>query len=204
MVQVSPEAFEEFKEIYRKQYKEEISDTEAHTMIDKLCHLYGLFVELQAAEYQRQDRLKREPLGFPAYGDWSCYVCGESIDAKTGWYDKGGHKCFPCRDAVRSGIVPLFVCRNDHSFFRAHQLDLQIQTIRKQVRQGTLIPRTIPGSGTMIFLKKENLHLIDQYRPDSWQKSYRRHEKKRQDARERAYFRELRAKHERVGTSRKV
>jgi len=78
------------------------------------------------------------------------------------WYDKWGQKCMTCQKALDKKIVPGY-CFDDyknekHITDRTMKLQLGVRAavIRKLVRQGKLKARVVPGSGVLVFLKKEN------------------------------------------------
>ena len=181
---LSQKSIDEFKEIYKKEHGEELSDDEASESAHNLVGFVNLLWKCAVRDTKKKERLKKEPDGFPVDGQYSCLVCGCSIDPETGWYDKWGQKCLPCTKAIKNGVIPAFVCRDHDSYYKTWELKdkfkIHPQTARKMVRAGELKARIITTEENKpyeyIFLKKENLQLISRYSPE--RKSYDRHRKK--------------------------
>src|SRR3989344_3522594 len=143
---ISEERIEELKEIYKKEGKE-ISDEEAREAARKLVGLFEIIWEMSKKEVDRQHRLKKEPGGFPVDGSYSCLVCGNGINETTGWYDWYGQTCLLCRDAIRSGAVPAFICKERDSYYATwaikSKFNLKHHALKKHIAAGTHKPRMI-------------------------------------------------------------
>lgn len=178
---LSQKSIDEFKEIFEKESGKEMNDAEASESAHNLVNLFDILFKCAENEMKKKRRLKKEPDGFPVDGQYSCLVCGCSIDSTTGWYDKWGQKCLNCTRAVKNSIIPSFVCRDHDSYYKSWELKdkfkIHPQTARKLARTGELKARIITNEAgkpyEYIFLKKENPHLISRYSPEK--KSYDRH-----------------------------
>lgn len=183
-MQISDKMVEEFKEIYRKKEGMELEDSEAREAARGLLGLAELLYDMAAKDAQKKQRLKTEPDGFPVDGNYTCLLCGTSINPQTGWYHYDGPRCLLCHKAVQSGAIPSFVLKNRDSYFSTWKLadafNVRTVTIRKMVRNGELKARTILNDNgkvhEYIFLKKENPDLIEHCNPV--RKSYDRHRDK--------------------------
>lgn len=190
---LSGESIKEFKEIYKEEHGKELPDDEAREAAQGLVDFADIIYKVAIEETKRKRRLKTEPDGFPVDGQYSCAVCGCSIDAETGWYDKWGAKCLLCNKAVKEGTIPTFVCKDHDSHYKMWELKdkfkIHPQTARKLVRQGGLKARIVETEDgkphEYIFLKKENPRLISRYSPE--RKSYDRHRDKESKQRTREW-----------------
>lgn len=180
----SDKLIESMKDMARESGKE-YTDDEAREAADNLTGFFELLWEGATRDAQKKKRLRKEPDGFLVDGQYSCTVCGNTINPETGWYDKYGQKCQLCQKAVKDGVIPTYVCINRDSYFPMYTLtsDLKVRsvTIQKFVRQGKLKARIILNNEGKpyhyIFLKKENPNLILQNNPI--RKSYDRNRDKK-------------------------
>ena len=202
---------EEMKELSRNHGKE-YSDSEAREAAWNLTRYVELVWEIAKRETQKKSRLRKEPGGFPVDGNYSCLVCGNSINEQTGWYDWYGQTCLLCRKAIQDGVIPAFgLHTHSDSYFPMWRLtsDWKVRTPRvlKYIKEGKIKPRIIlneEGKPHMyIFLRKENPDLI--LKNDPVRKSYDRKRKKKDArwSREKAkeWKDELKAKEEKAGIS---
>lgn len=191
MVKLSDETILEYKDIYKKEHGEELSDAEAQDQASRLAGLFDLLFKHAQEDARKKSRLKQEPDGFPVDSSYSCMVCGNSITPETGWYHWDGPRCLICHKAILSGVIPTFVLKNRDSYFKEWRLadafKVRTVTIRKMVREGKLKAREILNENgkvhEYIFLKKENPDLVERYSPE--RKSWDRNRKKRADKWER-------------------
>jgi len=179
---ISDERIEEFKEIFKKEGKD-ISDEEARESARNLIGLAEILWEMSKKDAQRQRRLKKEPGGFPVEGSYSCLVCGNGINETTGWYDWYGQTCLLCRDAIRSGVIPAFICKERDSYYATwaikSKFNIKHYALKKHLTAGTLKARMIMNGDKVheyIFLKKENPALVERFNP-VW-KSHQRNRRK--------------------------
>lgn len=180
---LSKKAIDEFKEIYKKEYKKELNDYEASEAANNLVGLFRVLIKCEEREWQRKQQLKKEPEGFHVTdGPYSCRICHREVTGDESWYDKYGLKCLLCAKAVKEGIVPPFACKDRDSWYAMWELDSKFKikhpTARKLIRQGKLKARIVPyADGSpyeYVFLKKENPDLIDPDRKSPARKSYDR------------------------------
>jgi hypothetical protein len=180
-------ALDELAEDIKKKAKEhgkEVNDDEAGEAARNLTGFFELLLEISQKDAQKQKRLKKEPNGFPVDGNYSCLVCGISINEINGWYDWYGNTCLLCHKAVKDGIIPTFIFKHRDSYFPMWKLDYSFKikhmTAKKYIRLGKLIPRIVLNENdtpyAYIFLKKENPDLIERYNPI--RKSYDRNRAK--------------------------
>ncbi len=194
---------EELKKTAKEKGKE-ITDEEARDGANNLVGFFELMWECSKKDAIKKKRLEKEPEGFPVDGNYSCLVCGNSINETTGWYDWYGQTCLLCHKAVKDGIIPTFIFENRNSYFTMWGLDYSFKikhmTAKKYIREGKLIPRTILNNEgkpyTYIFLKKENPGFVEKYNPS--RKSYDRNRKKTLDAWERKTKKELLEEHKKI------
>jgi len=204
----------EFAAIYERQTGRKMGESEAREAAERLVGLFDILFQCAKKEAQRKARLRDEPGGFAVDGHYSCALCGAGITPETGWYDRWGAKCPPCRRAVDSGAVPGYACRDHESRYTAWQLQdrfgLKAPTVRKLVREGKLAARFTTGEGgrplTMIFLKCENRALadLDPQRPTAWRKSLRRIGEKKAARQKREFLSELKSRSRQLRRSAKA
>ncbi len=175
---------EEMKQLSREKGDHEFTHEEAYDAALNLSNFAKLIFDMAMERTRKKDRLKKESGGFPVDGHYNCLVCGYLIDEKNGWYDWYGQTCLTCRSAIKSGIIPTFVCQEHESYYSMWHLKDKFKihpaTARKMIRLGTLKARIVLTADgkphTYIFLKKENPALICRKNPE-W-KSYNRHKEK--------------------------
>lgn len=163
---------------------EPLTDKEAQESAYNLTRLFDLLFDMAQRQVKLKRKLKDFPEGFPVDGDYTCLVCKQPINETTGWYDWFGQTCLLCHKAVKDGIIPTFIFKNDDSYFRMWELkssfDIKHQTAKKYIREGLLKPRIVLTKEgkpyEYIFLKKENPGLIDRKSPA--RKSYDRNRAK--------------------------
>jgi len=180
------EAINEFKDIYKKKYDKELSETEASEAANNLFNFAKTIWDISEHQARLKHRLKKEPEGFPVDGHYNCIVCGISINPETGWYDRWYQKCKPCKNAVRDGVIPTFVCEHRDSYYSMWHLkdkfEIKTPTAKKLIKEGKIKARVILTEDgkphDYIFLKKENPELIDPDRFSPARKSYDRNRDK--------------------------
>ncbi|HUV81268.1 MAG TPA: hypothetical protein VMW21_01980 [Patescibacteria group bacterium] len=189
---LSKKAIDEFKKIYKKEYKKELNDAEASEAANNLVGLFKILYDCEIRDLQRKHRLKKKPEGFHlADGIYNCSICHRQVKGDESWYDKWGIKCLLCQKAVKEGFVPPFVCKDRDSWYAMWELEsnfgIKHPTARKLVRQGKLKARIVTYENghpyEYVFLKKENPDLIDPDRKSPARKSYDRNYNKIMDAR---------------------
>jgi len=186
-MRLEKDQIDEFKGIFKNTYGKELSDQEAADSARNLLGFFDALRRIAEKEVEMEKRLKKEPAGFHIINDiYNCSICGRAITGEESWYDRWGAKCLLCQEAVDDGSVPGFVCKEKDSWYSMwalkNKFDIKHQTAGKLVRQGILKARIVlTQNGSpyeYVFLKKENLHLIDPYRHSPARKSYNRHRDK--------------------------
>lgn len=168
-MQISKEQMEAFKKLHKEKYGQELSDKEAYESASNLLGFMKTLIKIDTRERRYRKKLVEEnPGGYhlPEGKTYTCIVCHSYITGKDGWYDEWGKKCIPCQDAIRSGVLPKYVCTNRNSFYLMWELkdklNLHHSTVRKMVRNGELKARVVMKNGKpweYVFLKKENFNI---------------------------------------------
>lgn len=167
---LSQKAIDEYKEIFKKDYGTELTDTEATEGAQRLMGFFEVIYEMSLREARRKKRLEKEPKGFNLEEDgnvYSCIVCHASISGKTGWWDLNGQKCLTCQKAVDNGIIPATVCKDRDSWYASWELKSRFgihpSTVSKLIREKKLKARNLKTTNGesyfQIFLAKENSYL---------------------------------------------
>ena len=144
-----------------EQLKREFTDNERRRLVD----YFSLLIEIDQQEKARYAKLKDSPKGFAIDGEGRQRgLCFKSVFDTPGWFDKWGFKCSNCQDAVNKRKIPGSLCgdyRHEKSIpdtMLASKLNVSVRTIRKQIREGKIIGRRIPG-GPYMILRKDNPRL---------------------------------------------
>lgn len=161
----SEESIKEYKEIYKKEFGEDISDNEARTQATRLLNFFRVLYEVDKKDKIRKAKLKDHPKGFHLEdGVYNCIVCHRYISGENSWYDKSGPKCLDCQRAIDKKVIPRYVCKDRDSWYS--MLDLKNKfgvhpaTAEKMMREGKLEAKAIKDKEGKdyfyIFIKKEN------------------------------------------------
>ncbi len=132
--------------------------------LKRLAQYFEILIEIDQAEKTRFRRLEHEPKGFSMSGEGrNCSLC-ERGAYEDGWFDKWGFKCLNCQSAVDKRKIPGSLCRDwDHKksipdTTLAIELGVNVQKIRKLIRDGEIVGRKVPN-GPYIVLRKDNPNL---------------------------------------------
>ena len=163
MASISEKSLAEFKKICDDKGIKYDTEAEYRDSAQNLLNFFELLYDMSKEDLLRKKRLETEPKGFEMESEGrTCHLCGRSnYDLKL-WYDKWGMKCMDCQNALDKKIIPGYVFKDykNEKHITASTLswkmDIRQQTIRKLVRQGKLKAREIPGTRTLVFLRKEN------------------------------------------------
>jgi hypothetical protein len=147
-----------------EQLKQEFTDYERRRLID----YFSLLIEIDQQEKERYAKLNDSHKGYVMDGEGrQCGLCFKSIYGDiSGWFDKWGFKCSNCQDAVNKKKIPGSLCgdyRHEKSIpdtVLASKLNINVRTIRKQIRDGKIIGRMIPN-GPYMILRKDNPNIVE-------------------------------------------
>jgi hypothetical protein len=167
MARISDELLEEFQGIAKESGIEFKSRQEAWESANNLVNFFDVLVRIDQEERRRAARLKDEPKGFAVPGEGrTCSLCKNYLDDQDMWYDKWGLKCLHCQEALDKKLIPVYVFKDFDNKEHANastlswKLGVYPTTIRKLVRQRKLKARTVPGNGTLVFLRTENPDIV--------------------------------------------
>lgn len=170
---LSDKAIQEFKNIYKMEYKKDLTDAEARDGAERLVGFFDILLQVAEKDYRRKLKLKDSPKGFPIDDDgtYSCFICYKSITTVNGWYDKYGLKCLNCQRAVENKIIPPIVFKDRKSWITNWELKdkfgIHPSTARKLIRKGKLKARVInEENGSVhytIYLLSENKDFLKNY-----------------------------------------
>jgi len=165
---LSEKRIQEFKDIYEKENKKEITWAEASECAHTLLNFAELMLESWMKEEDRKRLLKDSPKGYHLTdGTYTCRICQTNVTGDDSWYDKNGIKCMTCQNAVNKKVIPVSAVKNKDSWYSMWELDYYLGirsiTARKLIRENKLKPRIILNQDCKpycyIFLLKENASL---------------------------------------------
>ncbi len=171
---LSDKAIQEYKEIYKKEYGKDISDSEAREQGERLTRFFDVLFQIAQKEQKRKLRLKKETKGFhldEGEGPYNCRVCYRSVSGKEAWWDLNGVKCSDCQRNIEERVVPGEICQDDELWIKDWQLrsdySLHSSTARKLRREGILKGRDLKTKDGAIYytvyLKSENKNFLKKY-----------------------------------------
>lgn len=174
MVQLTPQAIEEFKEIYKKKTGEELNDTDATESAQNLMNLVEIIYDVAKEDYLRKQRLKKEPKGFHLESNkfYTCRICGETKNGGDLWWDKYGTKCMDCQANLENKTFPKRLLKgkipSDNwliSWQFKDKFNIHSSTIRKLVREDKLKSIQLKNSEGLIYHEifpiKDNLEFLN-------------------------------------------
>lgn len=159
------EQIESFKELWKKEYDQDLTDDQALEYSENLLGLYRTLLDVHVRMEQWKERLLKEPDGFAVTGQgtYSCAVCSQHMFNDEGWYDQFGIKCPVCQKAVKEGVIPGEVACKSDIWLSSDDLKKKFgwhhTTVAKKVRNGELKARQIKNGEHhwfFVFLKNEN------------------------------------------------
>jgi hypothetical protein len=160
---------QEYKQIVKEDYGEEITDQEAREQSQNLINFFELIFECESEDRARKERLRTEPKGFALKTEgYSCCLCGQTIYEGVTWYDKYGIKCEHCQKAVEKNQIPKKLCKDPNLAYKSWEMKsnfgLHPQTVAKMVRKGKIKERVIKnkdgqGIHARLYVKTENINL---------------------------------------------
>jgi hypothetical protein len=167
------EAIKEYKEIYKKDFGKELSDSEANESIEQLAQLFRVLYDAHIEQCRKNRKLKEYPKGYrldASEGTYTCIVCGRCVTGSDVWWDKSGPKCDFCQKALWKKIYPRSVCKDKYdTCYATWELErifgIKPPTARKLIREGKIKARIIPDDNGRphhyVILKKENPRLVE-------------------------------------------
>ena len=158
-------AIQEFKDIYEKEHKKEISWDEASEMARNMLGFAKIIYDLAEKEFRYKQRLEKEQKGFHLEGQgYTCVICHNPMSDQETWYDKFGLKCVVCQKAIDRKIIPGSITKNTESWYSTYDLESKFNidrhVLKRFVKEGILKPRVVLNESgkprVQIFLIKDN------------------------------------------------
>jgi len=171
---LSDKAIQEYKEIFKKEYGQNLTDAEAKEQGERLVGFFNILYDIAEIEHRRKLRLKEEPKGFyldEGEGPYNCRVCYHLVSGKQAWWDLNGVKCLDCQRNIEEGVIPGEICQKDELWIKDWQLRsdyrLHSSTARKLRREGILKGRDLKTKDGAIYytvyLRSENREFLKKY-----------------------------------------
>lgn len=173
---LSDKAVQEFKDIFKKEYGQDISDAEAREQGERLVGFFEILYKQAQIEHRRKLRLKNEGIkGFylePTEGPYTCSVCGDNYPGNDIWWNTKGLRCRDCWNNIKKRVIPALTYDSDNKvWIKEWQLqydyNLHPATRNKLRRQGLLNGRDLKRKDGSIYctvyLVKENQEFLKEY-----------------------------------------
>lgn len=173
---LSNQSIQEFKDIFKKKYGQDLTDSEAREQAQNLLNFVEIIYDQAVIEHRRKLRLKKEGVrGFyldSTEGPYTCGICGENYPGNNIWWNKKGLRCRDCWENIKKKVIPSITYDHDnkvwikewqlHSYYNLHPA-----TRNKLRRQGILFGRDLKReNGTIyctVYLIKENEKFLKTY-----------------------------------------
>jgi len=114
---LSDKAVQEFKEIFKKKYGQELTDAEARDQGERLVGFFEILYKQAQIEHRRKMRLEKEQVnGFfldANEGPYTCAVCRGSIPENDIWWNLDGLRCRDCWRNIQEGVIPSLTYDNE-------------------------------------------------------------------------------------------
>jgi len=173
---LSKKAIQEYKEIFKKEYGQDLTDAEAREQGERLLGLFEVLFKQTQTELLRKKRLKKEKVkGFfleSHEGPYTCAICGETYPGNEIWWNPKGLRCRDCWRNIRKRVIPsLYHDSDDKAWIKEWQLrsdyGLHPATRGKLRREGLLKGRDLKREDGSIYctvyLIKENTKFLKKY-----------------------------------------
>ena len=173
---LSDKAVQEFKEIFKKKYGQELTDAEAIDQGERLVGFFEILYKQAQIEHRRKIRLKQEKIeGFfldASEGPYTCAICRGSISGNDIWWNLDGLRCRDCWRNIQEGVIPsLTYDDEDKIWIQEWQLQsdfgLHSATRGKLRRESVLRGRDLKRKdGTIycsVYLVEENKEFFKKY-----------------------------------------
>ena len=173
---LSDKAIKEFKEIYKKEYGQDITDAEARDQGERLVGLFDIFYKQAQIDFRRKLRLKKEKVkGFyldATEGPYTCAICRENYPGNEIWWNPKGLRCRDCWNNIQKKVIPSLDYDSDNKvWIKEWQLQtdysLHPATRGKLRRQGILkgidLKRADGSIYCTVYLVEENIEFLKKY-----------------------------------------
>ena len=173
---LSDKAVQEFKDIFKKKYGQELTDAEAIDQGERLVGFFEILYKQAQIEHRRKIRLKQEKIeGFfldASEGPYTCAICRGSISGNDIWWNLDGLRCRDCWRNIQEGVIPSLTYDNeDNIWIQEWQLQsdfgLHPATRGKLRRESVLRGRDLKRKdGTIycsVYLVEENKEFFKKY-----------------------------------------
>jgi len=173
---LSDKATQEFKDLMKKEYGEELTDSEARTQGERLVAFFDILYKQAQIEHRRKVRLKKEKVkGFfleASEGPYTCAICRENILGNNIWWNLDGLRCRDCWRNIQKRVIPsLTYDSDDKVWVKEWQLQsdygLHPATRGKLRREGLLRGRDLKRKDGIVYytvyLVNENKEFFKKY-----------------------------------------
>jgi len=173
---LSDKSIQEYKDIFKKEYGQDLTDAEARDQGERLVGLFDIFYKQAQIDFHRKLRLKKEKVkGFyldPTEGPYTCAICRENYPGNEIWWNTKGLRCRDCWNSIQKKVIPPLDYDSDNKvWIKEWQLQtdysLHPATRGKLRRQGILKGRDLKRSDGSIYctvyLVEENEEFFKKY-----------------------------------------
>jgi len=173
---LSNKSFQEFKDIVKKKYGQDLTDAEARGQGQRLINFVEILYDQAIIEHRRKLRLKKEKVkGFfldANEGQYTCAICGETKPGNEIWWNAKGLRCRDCWNNIKKKVIPALTYDNDNKIWikewqLQYDYNLHPATRNKLRRQGLLCGRDLKRENGSIYctvyLVKENKEFFKNY-----------------------------------------
>jgi hypothetical protein len=173
---LSDKTVNEFKNIFKKEYGQDLTDSEARDQAERLTGFFDILFDQALIQARRKLRLKKDKVrGFyldATEGPYTCAICRENYPGNDIWWNTKGLKCRDCWRNIQNKVVPsLTYDSDDKVWIKEWQLQtdysLHPATRGKLRRQGILKGRDLKRpDGTVyctVYLIEENQEFFKKY-----------------------------------------
>ena len=177
---LSDKLVQEYKEIFKKEYGQDLTDAEARDQSQRLLGFFEIIYDQAVIEHRRKLRLKKEKVkGFylePTEGPYTCAICRENHLGNEIWWNPKGLRCKDCWNNIKKNVIPSLDYDSDNKVWIKEwqlQSDFGIHpaTRGKLARQGILNGRDLKKEDGSIYctvyLVKENQEFLKKYKRKS-------------------------------------
>lgn len=173
---LSDKAIQEFKDIFKREYGQDLTDAEAREQSERLLGFFDILYKQAQTEHLRKMRLKKERVkGFfldASDGHYTCAICGETLPGNETWWNPEGLRCRDCWRNIQEGVIPPLTYDSDDNVWIEEwqvqsEFGLHPATRGKLRREGILKGRDLKRKDGSIYctvyLVKENKKFLKEY-----------------------------------------